>query len=282
MGNQQVYNYVYASYDKDNNFYIGSHSTNNLKDNYLGSYTRKDFHPINKQILTFCDSFEECLIIENYLLESIVWNKDPKCMNKAIFPLYRCQKPYVNPSKDPAIRKKQSDMAKTPERLANSFKQLEILNNLQKGINHPRADKTLYAIINCYNNNILIDNKFKLSQITNEKIIKDSERYGENHINTIGDNAKKNWVIYACSINPLHKNRYQHVFEPIDVELDGKIQTFYNTVSLCSTLKIALCGLINIIKSKSGISNRHKLIILRDYSERKYLYQLINKRKHHT
>lgn len=71
------YIFIYKTTNIINNkIYIGIHSTNNIEDNYLGSgvnllkdvklFKRKNFI---KNIICFCDSFEEALLIERQIVD---------------------------------------------------------------------------------------------------------------------------------------------------------------------------------------------------------------------
>lgn len=82
------YNYLYKTTCLINNYYyIGRHSTNNLKDNYLGSgkvlknyikkYGKSNF---SKEILYYCKSFKDLVLLEESVVnEKMI--KDLKCLN---------------------------------------------------------------------------------------------------------------------------------------------------------------------------------------------------------
>lgn len=85
------YHYVYIITNKINHkFYIGKHSTNNLDDGYMGSgkviknATQKyGLENFNKRILCFCDSAEDALEIEKFLVtENLIKRED--CYNANI------------------------------------------------------------------------------------------------------------------------------------------------------------------------------------------------------
>ena len=61
--------YVYLSYEKNGRKYIGSRSCDCLieDDEYLGSYTDKDFHPTEKTILSTFETRREANGFETYL-----------------------------------------------------------------------------------------------------------------------------------------------------------------------------------------------------------------------
>lgn len=82
------YNYVYIIRNKINyKFYIGKHSTNDLDDEYMGSgrlinhaikkYGRENF---SKQILCFCDTVEDALKVEEFLVTEYLVSRDD-CYN---------------------------------------------------------------------------------------------------------------------------------------------------------------------------------------------------------
>jgi hypothetical protein len=59
-----MYHFVYNSYEEWGRCYIGVHSTENLNDGYLGSYTDPTFTPVGKDILEFYETREEACLAE--------------------------------------------------------------------------------------------------------------------------------------------------------------------------------------------------------------------------
>ena len=53
---EYLFNFVYLSYEETANgrSYVGQHSTNNINDGYLGSYSDKSFNPTSRIILEYC------------------------------------------------------------------------------------------------------------------------------------------------------------------------------------------------------------------------------------
>lgn len=85
------FNYVYLIRNNINKkFYIGKHSTNNLDDGYMGSgrlikqaikkYGKENF---SKQILCFCDTAEDALLVEEFLVTPYLISRDD-CYNANI------------------------------------------------------------------------------------------------------------------------------------------------------------------------------------------------------
>lgn len=78
-----MYHYVYKTTSESGLYYIGRHSTNNLEDNYFGSgsWVRsiKDKTSLRKEILFFCDTFEQLLELEKTLISEHISNGN--CMN---------------------------------------------------------------------------------------------------------------------------------------------------------------------------------------------------------
>jgi len=78
-----MYHYVYKVKSNSGKYYFGRHSTKNLEDGYLGSgkwvRSLKDKSDLVKEILEFCDNFDDLLKLEHkYISENI--GKDD-CMN---------------------------------------------------------------------------------------------------------------------------------------------------------------------------------------------------------
>lgn len=85
------FNYVYLIRNNINKkFYIGKHSTNDLDDGYMGSgrvikqaikkYGKENF---SKQILCFCDTAEDALLVEEFLVTPYLISRDD-CYNANI------------------------------------------------------------------------------------------------------------------------------------------------------------------------------------------------------
>lgn len=82
------YHYVYRTVNKINGkFYIGKHSTNNLDDGYLGSgkvlkkaIEKYGVENFEKKILCFCDSSDEALKVEEFLVTDYIINRED-CYN---------------------------------------------------------------------------------------------------------------------------------------------------------------------------------------------------------
>ena len=78
------YNYVYIITNKINHkFYIGKHSTDNLDDGYMGSGTainkaiqKYGIENFSKRILCLCDSAEDALAIEEFLVTDYIVSRN--------------------------------------------------------------------------------------------------------------------------------------------------------------------------------------------------------------
>lgn len=78
------YHYVYIIINKINHkFYIGKHSTNNLDDGYMGSGTainkaiqKYGIENFSKRILCFCNSAEDALVIEEFLVTDYIVSRN--------------------------------------------------------------------------------------------------------------------------------------------------------------------------------------------------------------
>lgn len=114
-----MYHYVYKVISKNSGrYYIGRHSTNNLKDNYMGSgkwiRSVKDKSNLYVEILEFHENFDSLKIAEkSKIIECI---KDPLNMNfnnNSVGFAYGD----LNPSKSEKERKRRSEQnwTKTPE-----------------------------------------------------------------------------------------------------------------------------------------------------------------------
>jgi len=75
--------YIYKLVHTNGRYYIGRHSTKNLNDGYMGSgkwpRSIKNKQELSKEIILFCNSSEELLENEKYLLVEHVGK--PMCMN---------------------------------------------------------------------------------------------------------------------------------------------------------------------------------------------------------
>ena len=85
------YHYVYIITNKVNHkFYIGKHSTNNLNDGYMGSgitihnaIQKYGLENFNKRILCFCDSAQDALNVEKFLVTENLIKRDD-CYNMKV------------------------------------------------------------------------------------------------------------------------------------------------------------------------------------------------------
>lgn len=93
-------------------YYIGRHSTNNLEDNYLGSgkwvRSLNDKSILSKEVLEFCDSFDELLDKELFYIREHISN--PLCMNFNNEPVGFASGE-LNPAKSESERKRRSERA---------------------------------------------------------------------------------------------------------------------------------------------------------------------------
>lgn len=75
--------YIYKLVHTNGRYYVGRHSTNNIDDGYMGSgkWPRSIKHQegLSKEIIAYCNSFDELLIAEKILLTEHVGK--PLCMN---------------------------------------------------------------------------------------------------------------------------------------------------------------------------------------------------------
>lgn len=78
-----MYHYVYKVKSNSGKYYVGRHSTKNLNDGYLGSgkwvKSLPDKKELTKEILEFCQSFDELLERERYYISENIGKQD--CMN---------------------------------------------------------------------------------------------------------------------------------------------------------------------------------------------------------
>jgi len=76
------YHFVYYSYEEWGRGYIGVHSTDDLEDEYLGSFSDKSFRPTTKIILLMCDSRLEASDAECVLHAFYRVKENPHFANK--------------------------------------------------------------------------------------------------------------------------------------------------------------------------------------------------------
>jgi len=78
-----MYHIIYKTVSTSGLYYYGRHSTDNLNDGYLGSgkwiRTIKDKSTLKREIILFCESFDELLLKETEYIRNHI--NDPKCMN---------------------------------------------------------------------------------------------------------------------------------------------------------------------------------------------------------
>jgi hypothetical protein len=71
-----MYHYIYKTISKSGFYYIGRHSTPNLDNTYIGSglwvRQHKNKKELKKEILEFCDTFENLLIREEFHIQSCI------------------------------------------------------------------------------------------------------------------------------------------------------------------------------------------------------------------
>jgi hypothetical protein len=80
-----LYHFVYLSYEsfKGGRMYIGKHSTDNLYDGYLGSFSDLTFNPDSRIILQFYSSEKSCVAGETQWQKVFKVAEDPEYANKA-------------------------------------------------------------------------------------------------------------------------------------------------------------------------------------------------------
>jgi hypothetical protein len=79
-----MWHILYLSYEFSGRDYIGAHSTANLNDGYLGSYTDKDFSPDNLIIIGYYKNRESQHKAEEKLQKSLNVSRDPQYANRSI------------------------------------------------------------------------------------------------------------------------------------------------------------------------------------------------------
>lgn len=78
-----MFHFVYNSYEQWGRNYIGVHSTNDLDDNYLGSYVDPTFKPVGKDILEFYETRKEAELAEILLHNFFDVANNPSFANQA-------------------------------------------------------------------------------------------------------------------------------------------------------------------------------------------------------
>jgi hypothetical protein len=78
-----MYHFVYNSYEEWGRNYIGVHSTENLYDGYLGSYSDPTFTPVGKDILEFYETRGEACEAEIRLHQFFDVANNPSFANQA-------------------------------------------------------------------------------------------------------------------------------------------------------------------------------------------------------
>lgn len=245
MGNQRL-SYVYCTSDSKGYFYIGSRlcpeGVTPIEDtSYFGSFTHSEFNPSSKTILTTFESHASARELESVLLMDLI--RDPKCVNKAVFPLTGNSVLY--PTKDPAIRKKLSFIRKTTPLSFRQTRHLEKVNSLQKKANHPRADRCLYPFLNIETGELFYGTVFDLSDSKGIKLHQ-AHKAKFRFLNSKSRSDTSDWCMAACDIN-LPKFCYDSVLE----FKHESGETFTGTLkSLYTKTGIHVCHLESLVKGK--------------------------------
>ena len=79
-----MWHILYLSYETYGRDYLGAHSTKNLNDGYLGSYSDKSFNPDSRIIIGYYKSRESLLTAEESLQKSLDVAKNPAYSNRSI------------------------------------------------------------------------------------------------------------------------------------------------------------------------------------------------------
>lgn len=79
-----MFHFVYLSYEEWGRAYIGVHSTSDLEDGYLGSFSDRTFKPTQREILAFCETREEANALEIAIQEAFWVDMNPDFANRYI------------------------------------------------------------------------------------------------------------------------------------------------------------------------------------------------------
>jgi hypothetical protein len=79
-----IWHILYVSYEEGGRDYVGAHSTIDLNDGYLGSYTDKTFIPKNRIIVGYYKTRESLILAEESLQRSLNVAVDPQYANRSI------------------------------------------------------------------------------------------------------------------------------------------------------------------------------------------------------
>jgi hypothetical protein len=82
---QQVYHFLYVSFEETPNGrnYVGAHSTDDLNDGYLGSFSDTTFNPTDKIIIGFFNSRKSLLLAEGKLQKALNVVESQEFANKS-------------------------------------------------------------------------------------------------------------------------------------------------------------------------------------------------------
>jgi hypothetical protein len=80
-----MHHFVYLSFEECSPYqeYVGVHSTEDMNDGYLGSFSHKDFNPTDKIILQFFESREDAVAGEIRWQKQLNVKEDPKYVNRS-------------------------------------------------------------------------------------------------------------------------------------------------------------------------------------------------------
>ena len=81
---EHLYNFVYLSYEETPNgrSYVGQHSTSNMDDGYLGSYSDTSFNPTSRIILEYCKTKVGAIAAEMRWQRLLKVAEDPDFANR--------------------------------------------------------------------------------------------------------------------------------------------------------------------------------------------------------
>lgn len=193
--NMIIYHFVYKTFHINGKYYIGRHSTKNLDDGYLGSgkwvKSIKDKNELNREILSFAETFDDLLILEEKL---IIENIDDEfCMNYCAsslgFPYGKLNPMYKIPKeKNPNYKRKP-----TEEQLIKMRKPKSDSSNMGKYERTPEiVDKMKNSLVVVRNTKEYKEKRSKLSsrkwliidQNGNEYEIQNLKKFcGDNNLN---------------------------------------------------------------------------------------------------